>query len=258
MGKNKRPAVLVTRAQEQSQLLKSALRKAGAKVIDAPLIKICSPKSWGPFERALCHPERFDWVVITSVNGARYFLKGLKRLEIKSNVLGHLKMAVVGKKTAAVLKFVGLPVHLVPRIFTSEELFKTLKKKTVLRGRSFLLLRSDIAGGYLPEHLKAAGAKVCDVPVYRTMPVRSPIKERLAKQLIQGKIDYVTLTSASTVRNFFSALPKRDWPKLTTRFVTIGPVTSAALRDYGRQPAVEAKKHTVSGLVEVLIRDAKR
>jgi uroporphyrinogen III methyltransferase/synthase len=258
MEKNKVKTVLVTRAREQSLPLKAALRKAGAKVIDAPLIKIGPPKSWKPFANALRCPGRCDWIVITSVNGAQYFLKGLKRLKIKSRDLAGNHIAAVGKKTAGCLAAAGLKVRLVPKIFTSEALFEALRKKTVLKGKEFLLLRSEIATGYLPEKLKAAGAKVRDVPVYRTLPVRGALKERLAKQLIQGKIDYVTLTSESTVRNFFSALPKRSWLKIRTRFITIGPVTSAALREYGWRTAAEAKQHTISGIVEAFIHDTKR
>ena len=67
--------------------------------------------------------------------------------------------------------------------------------------------------------------------------------------------DYVTFTSSSTVRFFFDAGRRR--PGATrTRLVSIGPVTSAALRERGREPDVEAARHDIDGLVEALVADA--
>ena len=40
------------------------------------------------------------------------------------------------------------------------------------------------------------------------------------------------------------------------RLVSIGPVTSAALRAHGREPDVEAGRHDIDGLLDALVADA--
>ena len=68
--------------------------------------------------------------------------------------------------------------------------------------------------------------------------------------------DYVTFTSASTVR-FFPAVPGDEQrPSAATRIVSIGPITSEALREHGLEPHVEAAAHDIDGLVQALLTDA--
>jgi uroporphyrinogen III methyltransferase / synthase len=66
--------------------------------------------------------------------------------------------------------------------------------------------------------------------------------------------DYVTFTSASTVRFFLAAAGSLDGP----RIASIGPATSAALREAGLEPDVEADPHTPAGLITALVADAQR
>jgi uroporphyrinogen III methyltransferase/synthase len=66
----------------------------------------------------------------------------------------------------------------------------------------------------------------------------------------------VTFTSSSTVRFFFEAIG--DGLADGARLASIGPVTSAALRERGREPDVEADRHDIDGLIEALVADAGR
>ncbi|HZU59834.1 MAG TPA: uroporphyrinogen-III synthase, partial [Solirubrobacteraceae bacterium] len=70
-----------------------------------------------------------------------------------------------------------------------------------------------------------------------------------------AQADYVTFTSSSTVRFLIESL--RD-PSLVAgrRLVSIGPVTSQALREHGLEPHVEASRHDIDGLIEALLADA--
>jgi len=86
--------------------------------------------------------------------------------------------------------------------------------------------------------------------------------ETVSEPLAAGQLeavadaDYVTFTSSSTVRFFFEAVGDRlDG---STRLASIGPVTSAALRERGREPDVEAQRHDIEGLVQALVADATR
>ena len=63
--------------------------------------------------------------------------------------------------------------------------------------------------------------------------------------------DCVTFTSASTVRAFAAAFPDADLDAV--RGVSIGPVTSAAMRELGVPIAAEADPHDLDGLVAAVV-----
>jgi uroporphyrinogen III methyltransferase/synthase len=108
-----------------------------------------------------------------------------------------------------------------------------------------LVARAEEARDVLDNALRARGAEVDVLALYRTVP--EPIDGPLPGA------DYVTFTSGSSVRAFLTAtggIPNG------ARIVSIGPATSDALREAGVQPDVEAPVHTPDGLVDALVADA--
>jgi uroporphyrinogen III methyltransferase/synthase len=76
-----------------------------------------------------------------------------------------------------------------------------------------------------------------------------------AASLLERGADWVAFTSASTVEHFHARF---DLPALLKKFpqlktATIGPETSKALAALGLKPAIEAKEHTIEGLVAALL-----
>ena len=65
----------------------------------------------------------------------------------------------------------------------------------------------------------------------------------------------MTFTSSSTVRFLLEALGGPE-PLAAARLASIGPVTSATLREHGLEPALEAPHHDIDGLVDALVADA--
>ncbi|MBN1687992.1 MAG: uroporphyrinogen-III synthase [Candidatus Omnitrophica bacterium] len=247
-------AVLVTRPGSQSGSMKKMLEKMGARVFNLPVIQIVEPEDWGPFDEALKQIKRYHWMILTSVNGVRGVLQRLHALGRDLHYLDHVRIAAIGEATAFALTESGRRPDLVPGQFTSEGLLEAFREKDWVRGRNFLLPRADIAPGYLAEELERHGGCVTQVTAYRTVfpkPTRTSLN-KLETLLKERKIDYITLTSASTVSGFFDLLPGRFKKKVPSRFVTIGPVTSEALRRYGHEPYREAKTHTVNGLIKAL------
>jgi uroporphyrinogen III methyltransferase/synthase len=114
--------------------------------------------------------------------------------------------------------------------------------------RRALVARAQEARDVLPGALRERGAEVDVLALYRT--VAEPL-DAAGRTAALGA-DYATFTSASSVRFFHEAAGTLDGPRL----VSIGPVTSAALRERGYEPAVEAGDHTPDGLVAALVRDA--
>jgi len=116
-----------------------------------------------------------------------------------------------------------------------------------------LLPRAQEARDTLPEGLRARGATVDVIPVYRAAPEQGD-GAALGAELLAGLIDAVTFTASSTVRNF-TDLVGRD-AATCGRFATavIGPITAATARSLGIAVAVEAEQYTIPGLVDALTR----
>jgi uroporphyrinogen III methyltransferase/synthase len=133
----------------------------------------------------------------------------------------------------------------VPERFLAEGLVEALARLPVRRA---LVARASEARDVLVDALRQQGAEVDVVPLYET--VAEPLSE--AQQRALNEVDYVTFTSSSTVKFFLASAS----PRPGTRIVSIGPVTSAELRERGLEPDVEAARHDIDGLVEALIADA--
>jgi uroporphyrinogen III methyltransferase/synthase len=116
--------------------------------------------------------------------------------------------------------------------------------------RRALIARASEGRDVLPDALRAAGAEVDVLALYETVadaPSPHVLREALAA-------DYLTFTSASTVRFFLRAIAGAE-PSPDTRIVSIGPITSEALREHGLEPHVEASPHDIDGLLQALLTD---
>ncbi len=265
--------VVVTRARAQASELKKMLEEKGANVLEFPTIRILPPENWKPLDNALwslVHPHpsplpkgegrvrgvSFNWILFTSVNGVESVFQRIEHRRRDVRIFSGVKIAAIGDATAELLREKGIKADLIPKVFTSEALFQALKSKNEIKGRHFLLPRTDIAPDYLRRKLEASGAKVTEVIAYRTVPVAEN-KKKLNHLFGQNQIDSVLFTSSSTVNNFFGAFSGKEKAQIKTRFVSIGPVTSRTLKSCGVTPYREAREHTIPGLVEALINGRK-
>ena len=232
--------IAVTRARAQASGLASRLRGLGAAVLEAPAIRIV-PVDGPPPEL-----ERYDLVCLTSPNGVRLLFERLAAVGRDARALAGATIAAIGPGTAAALREHGVIADVVPERFVAEGLVEALANTSVKRA---LVARAAQARDVLPAALRERGAEVDVVALYET------VAEPLSGDDLQAieHADYVTFTSSSTVSFFFDAAGDRLGDG--TRLVSIGPVTSDALRGRGRKPDVEAGRHDIDGLVEALVAD---
>jgi uroporphyrinogen III methyltransferase/synthase len=224
--------VVVTRARAQASGLAARLAELGAGVVEAPAIAI-EPLPFEPPDLA-----SYDVVCVTSANGVERLLDGDVR------ALAGVTVAAVGRATAAALAQRGIMADVLPEEAVSDALVPALGD---VRGRRVLVATAEGARTALPDGLRDAGAEVDVLHVYRT--VREPVD---AGAVLAA--DLVTFTSSSTVANLLDALDGAATGAL--RAVSIGPVTSASLRERGIEPVAEADPHDVEGLVEAVLRAA--
>jgi uroporphyrinogen-III synthase len=189
----------------------------------------------------------YDWLVLTSPNGARRLLAALRAAGRDARALGSTRLAAIGSGTADVLAAANLVADLVPPRFVAESLlasFPGTGEGDVATGR-VLLARAAVARDVLPEGLAERGWKVDVVEAYRTGP--APLDERAATALADAEI--VTFTSSSTVTNFVATAGAGAVPPVVA---AIGPVTAATARDHGLSVDIEAGVHSLDGLVDAL------
>ena len=245
--------ILVGRARHQAGALSVGLRKLGAEVIEIPFIEIRKPRSYQPLDSALRNLRNYDWLILTSVNGVAAFWDRVKKVGLGRKQLQHLKIAAIGPATKKAIEIHGLKVHVVPREYVAESVVKSLRRK--VKGKHVLLARAKVARDVIPRELRKLGAKVNVAEAYETVIPKSS-HGRLRKSFSDPKTrpDIVTFTSSSTVRNFVQLAGKRVWRGHSCpRTASIGPVTSATLREFGLPVDIEAKDYTMKGLIAAIV-----
>jgi uroporphyrinogen III methyltransferase / synthase len=246
--------IVVTRTRQQASGISDKLEELGAAVIEAPTIELQEPVDLTAVDAALNHVGNFDWVCFTSANGVTAARKRLAELGKDARAFGKAKLAAIGSATAqAIERELCLKVDLCPPSFVAEALAEEFLKRNEVAGRRFLLLRADIARPLLRERLIEKGAaEVSDVALYETHPAKG-LPAGLIEAIDAGRINWITFSSSSTVKNLLSLLGPDYRNRLSrTKLASIGPVTTATLREAGLAPTAEARTFNIDGLIEAI------
>lgn len=242
--------IVVTRARAQASSLTKELEALGARVIEAPAIKILPAADYTPLDQAITKLNTYKWLVLTSANGVEAFFKRLELAKLDARALNNLKVAAVGSETAKTLANHGITADLVPSAFKAEELAEALAKE-ITNGDKILFPRAKVAREVLPESLRALGAEVDVCAAYETMASLENAEELLTA-LENGEVSLVTFTSSSTVTNLLSALgDKKDLLNKLT-IAAIGPITADTCKKHNLEPAIVADTFTISGLTSAI------
>jgi uroporphyrinogen-III synthase len=251
--------ILITRAHEQAAPLARALEALGASVLSIPTIEIVPPQSFQPLDKALKKIPAYDWLILTSVNGVKALERRMLKQEIDTGLLRHLSIAAIGPATRAEIEALGLKVTVMPEEYVAEAVVAELAGKVA--GKRILLVRAKVARDLIPKQLRDAGAEVDVAEAYETvLPANSRKKLQAALDDAAARPHTITFTSSSTVRNFVALLPQGKSPKEVLEGValaSIGPVTSATLREVGLWVDIEAADYTIPGLVDALVKASR-
>ncbi|TCP63642.1 uroporphyrinogen-III synthase [Baia soyae] len=252
--------VLVTRARSQSSELVKSIADLGGEPIEMPMIRTVMPSDLSQIDVALQKVDQFDWIVLTSVNGAEFFFQRLSELQLDIRKVERVKIAAVGPKTAQIIEAKGVQVDLVPLTFRAEDLIEKLLR-IVEPGQKVLLPRGNLAREILPMALRQVGCTIVEVDLYETQ-LDTGDAEGVARYLEQGALDIITFTSSSTVQNFVKVMQsiRPDVHALlsTTQLVCIGPVTADAAIKLGLNVAAIAEPYTIEGLIQAVLNIARQ
>jgi uroporphyrinogen III methyltransferase/synthase len=241
--------VLVPRARGQAGDFSALLRDRGAEPLEVPTIEIRPLASTAELDRAVADlaARRFDWVVLTSVNG-------VAALRARVEALGHgpgavaARVAAVGPATEAALRDWGVPPDLVPEVATTAALGQAFLDHPAGAGR-VLLARADLANPELAVILRTKGWEPVEVVAYHTVPVGA-LDPAARRRLDGGEVDWVAFTASSTVEGFLRGYGGPPPPGV--RVAAIGPVTADTARSAGIRVAATATDHTIGGLVAAI------
>jgi uroporphyrinogen-III synthase len=218
--------------------LVATLAHLGAIVVEVPTIAIGdAPDGGAALADAVAQIDRYDWVVLTSTNGAQRFLAA-----VGGAVPAGVRVAVVGPGTADAVRAGGVEPDLLPERFVAEALLEVFPPGP---GR-VLLPQASVARPVLADGLRAAGWGVDAVVAYRTVAARPgpAVLERAAAA------DAITFTSGSTVTGYLAAAGPDGVPPVV---VCIGPVTAASAEKAGLTVTAVAAEHTIDGLAAAVV-----
>ena len=245
--------IVVTRTREQASQLTRRLAELSAEVLEIPTIKIVPTERKTELAEALIELNSYDWIVFTSPNGVEMFFESFFKAFEDLRDIGGVRIAAVGPATAAKLRELHLKVDLMPEEYVAAKIADAFAKHETIENLKFLLLRAEVATPELPKALEAMGAIVDDIACYKTVPETEDLNGAAVRFIEEGA-DWITFTSSSTVEHFHARF---DLPALRQKFpgiklASIGPETSKALAALGLKADVEAKPHTIEGLVAAL------
>jgi len=240
--------VAITRTREQAGALRDQLAALGAGVIEIATIEIRDPSSWEPLDSAIRRLDHFDYLLLTSANAVRNFLRRLEAVGRDARDLKGLIIGAIGPVTAAELLKKGVSAEVVPREYTAEGLLEALGDRD-LHGKAFLIPRAKVARDVLPRTLEQKGGLVEVVEAYETAVPQLPAGE--LQRLLTPAPDVIIFTSSSTAGNLAKLAGEEHVAELLrgVAIASIGPVTSATIRKLGLDVTIEARESTMTGLV---------
>ena len=245
--------MVVTRAANQQGEARSLLEAEGARVLDLPALVIGPPDDWGHLDDALDELEDFHWLVFSSANGVQAVEQ---RLQQRGSCLARrpdsLKIAAVGRKTAALLDGLGAPADFVPPRFVADSLIENFPVSGF--GLRMLLPRVQSGGRTLLADVFAeAGVRVVEVAAYESRcPETMP--EPTAEAIAAEDVDVICFSSGKTASHSAQLLLQRfgeRWSEhiATVKLISIGPQTSQSCHEHFGRVDAEADPHDLDGLV---------
>ena len=249
--------IVITRPAHQASPLAERLADLGAEVLELPALRIEPPESWEAVDRAIAELNRYGWVVFTSANGVSHFLDRVLTLGRDARELGPVRIAAIGVATARELERYRLRADLTPDDARSESLVDTFR--SVGSAGRLLLLRADRGREALTAGLRAAGIAFDEVAVYRNIE-ETRWDPEVVDRIVQGQVDWITLTSSGVVRSLLAHLPEQAKTHLgvRTKLASISPITTQTARELGRAVAAEAATSSMDALVDAIVEQVQR
>lgn len=229
-------SVVITRSIAQNESFRRLLEARDANVLEVPLIAITEPDDDGrERDEVLQRLHEFDWLVVTSPNGADRVAPFLSAAQAAGDVTAMPTIAAVGDATARSL---GTTVSLIAtpaRADVLADMFPT-------GDGSVLLVQGNLADTALTDGISQKGWTVQQVIAYRTVQLR-PAPE-VAQDAISA--DVLFLASGSAASAWFDAFGTHTPPIV----VAIGPSTAKVASNLGLDVTAISPDQSLESMIE--------
>lgn len=243
-----RVRIAVTHMDRPEGELEQRLRDAGADIFRYPMVEITA----APPDPTLDRLPEFDWIFLTSNNATELVLQRLYETGGDTRELAGICIAAIGAKTTRALEQVRLRPDIAVASYRPEDVAEALHRGGLRAGARVLFPRPDLTRRDLVDMLHDMGAAVTEVITHRrSLP--ADVASRI-QGLLSFKPAWLIFTNAAAAHNFMELTRAEDRERLlaSARIASIGPSTTAALREAGLAVALEPEVHTVAGLVGAL------
>lgn len=246
--------VVVTHDKEQATDQTELLQALGADVVYYPCIEILPYDNDGELDAALAEAAagKYDWLVLNDADTAMVVGERMRAADIDPvQIPRRLKVATIGCMTEIYTKeFMGLDSAFAPEVYTPEYVAEAMNLKP---GERVLLPQSATTRMGLAKCLRNTGAEVTAINAYRTVIGKGG--DPVPVMLWEGQVDCIVFTFPTAVRYFVKRLDYEGGSLAMLDDLTIaciGPLTSAAAKEFGLHVDVTPQKHTIDGLVEAI------
>ena len=251
--------IMVTRSRHQSSALSVKLEEAGAEVIELPLIRIKPAAAPDVVEEVFSVIGEYDWLIFTSANGVRHFFDLFLEKFHDLRALGLLRIGVVGPATARALGRYHIRADLIPAKAVAEALADILIAQGVMDNLKILVVTGNLSSDLLVKKLEDERAIVDTLQVYETQ--KTDLSEHPAARIFREEgADAVIFASSSAVKSFVAQSENLSpGPEAMKPLgVSIGPLTSKAMRECGLPVDVEAEDASIDSMVQALCKKLDR
>lgn len=246
--------IVITRPRDQGAAWRQRLESLGAGVLELPLISVRKNVDLEILAEVLGEFGSYEWLIFTSANGVRYFFEEFIRVHTDIRALGLVRIAAVGEATAAAVRELHLRVELQPKKANAEELARALIERESMDSAKVLVVTGNRTREVLVDLLHEARAIVDRLVVYRNEET-DLAADPVAKDFTARGADAILFASPSAAQSFFDQAAALQLAPKARRPLTgsIGPTTTAAMKQLGLPVDCEAAEATLDSLVEVLL-----
>lgn len=247
--------IVITRPREQAADWSERFRELGAEVLELPLIQVAAGTDAATMDDVMAEFGSYDWLVFTSANGVRFFLEEFRRRHDDIRALGLIRIAVVGEATAAAVRDYWLRVDLSPGKPTAEALAAEMEATGSLDSAKVLVVTGSLNRDTLTRRLSEARAIVDQVQVYRTE--ETDLKAHpIARDFRERGADIILFASPSAAQSFLdqAAALRLERGAKKPLAGSIGPTTTAAMKQLHLPVDFEAEEPTVQGMVAAVVK----
>ena len=248
-GKN----IVVTRCRAQSSALAEKISDMGGNPIEIPTIKIQKVEDNKELEVEINKIKNYTYIIFGSKNAVDIFFDKLNEMGYDARALSNSKICAIGGETAKSIKSRGVIADIVPKKYVAEGLYEELKD-IINENDKILIPRAKNARDFLISKLSEK-CYVKEVITYESV-IDNNKKNRALEVIEDESVDYITFASSSTVKNFITLIGKENLKKLENKkIISIGPITSKTIEDFGLGVYKEAEVATIDSTIEAISND---